>query len=579
MKKNYFIYAVLLFIRSLVVAQTDSVGIDTTGSGSINEILLEQSTDNSPALEDEAPGTHQALAFRSRISQRLQRSRGYADGGFTGSPLASYQRLTYSPGVYSFGILMTKDPGEQKMNDLTVWSFGIHDIGMLKNALAGSYRIEAGQGIALSRGYGFSKGADVVTPASKKSRGLISSLSSDEASSFKGAALELSGGLLSLILFYSRKYQSTSLNSAGDATSIITSGYYRTQMELSRRDNLIEILPGMHAQFSAPFLTIGMTWYRSTFSSRLLLDDGRKFSGDRYAAAAIDYRATLGSLSLFGEWARVNSEIGGISGVRLSPGSHVILIASVRSYPYRFFSMHGSGFQEGSSMSNELGVYLAMAVKLARSINVSLYVDQFTFPEKTSASRFPTGGSDALVQCEWSPVRQGRAIVRYQRKLTSDRSASFPHVGDVQRLQRFRMQFDYQISEHARLRSRVDNVLLDWRIDTRTEQGLGYFQDFRYQWGKKFSWNLRVSMFRTDSYSTRISTAEDDVEGAVSLPVLYGTGVRWYSMVEYQAGENVRLSAKYSDTLRDDVKHMGSGMDELPANHDDRVSLQADFRL
>jgi hypothetical protein len=47
--------------------------------------------------------------------------------------------------------------------------------------------------------------------------------------------------------------------------------------------------------------------------------------------------------------------------------------------------------------------------------------------------------------------------------------------------------------------------------------------------------------------------------------------------VEYQVNENIRLSAKYSDMLRDDVKHMGSGVDELPTNHDDRVSVQADI--
>ena len=91
--------------------------------------------------------------------------------------------------------------------------------------------------------------------------------------------------------------------------------------------------------------------------------------------------------------------------------------------------------------------------------------------------------------------------------------------------------------------------------------------------------SARVVFFSTDSYETRLSEFENDLNGATSLPALSGRGIRWYVLAKYRPGISWDLSAKYSRLMRDDLRHLGTGPDELPANTDDRVGVQLDFRL
>ena len=89
---------------------------------------------------------------------------------------------------------------------------------------------------------------------------------------------------------------------------------------------------------------------------------------------------------------------------------------------------------------------------------------------------------------------------------------------------------------------------------------------------------MRVVYFKTDSYESGIAEYENDMPGVLSLPVLYGTGIRWYCVITYQLAGLLNLSAKYSDMIRDDVRRVGTGLDELPTNHDNRIGVQMDLR-
>ena len=70
-----------------------------------------------------------------------------------------------------------------------------------------------------------------------------------------------------------------------------------------------------------------------------------------------------------------------------------------------------------------------------------------------------------------------------------------------------------------------------------------------------------------------------DLEGVLALPLVYGAGIRWYALLRYSPFRTVELSVKYSSLIRDDVRTLGSGPDQLPTNRDDRFGIQLDFRL
>lgn len=559
---------------------------DSTGSNQPDEQLLEQASEDSPVLDiigarAQAPQSQLAIAVRSRITQSLQKSEGFSKTSYLGSSLKSYQRMVMSVGRrFSGGFLMTKDAGEQRLNEFTTWNLTVSNLNFIKTAVVGDYRIEAGQGVALWRGYDFSKGGEVIAPALRSSRGLVSSVSTDEVEYFRGIAAELHSRKFSFLAFVSSRRLSASIDTSRLVTALNSSGYFRTPSEQARRDNLTEKLYGLHSTFFVDDQKeVGLTFYQTAFSSQLLLNGGKRFSGDRYSLLAFDYRLVHGSAATFGEWALSNSSVGGISGVYFTPIREIGLVASIRSYPEQFVSLHGLAFGERTSTFNESGLYLGVKLQLTASVSLSTYYDQFRFPGATSTSKFSTTGKDFLLKFELRPLQKLQAILRWQRKITDERSSLHAGALDRQRLQRIRVQLDYRISARVQLRSTAERVFVDWRDSFANEKGLLLYHEIAAQPGTHLRWNLRIAYFQSDSYNSRLYEFERDLDGVLTIPVLYGTGIRWYALIRYRFGGHLQVAVKYSELIRDDVKHIGSGLDELPSNRDERVGVQLDWGL
>ena len=574
--------------RHAAFAQVDSTVVED----SILQIqhykeILEQSSDASPLLDDlttldQGSQNELKVSLRTRLSQKLQQSAGYNRGIYLGSSSSFYDRMTFVQGEhFSGGLLLAKDGGEQRLTDFTSgYISGSHVFGF-SNVILGDYRVEVGQGIALWRGYDFSKGSDVIAPVWRHGRGLTSPLSSDETAFFRGVAAEVSSAALKTAVFYSQRSLSSSLDANGSVTSLYTSGYFRTTGEQSKRNNLTEKLYGFHAAyFVHGNENVGITIYRAQFNRNLLIDDGKRFSGNGYTLLAADYNVSSGSTMLFGEWATMNQVVGGISGVLFTPTHEIQVISAVRVYPYRLFSLHGLGFGERATTSNEAGMYLGVHLKLPYATLLTSYIDQFKFPEGTSSSKFSMNGNELFMEVENHSFRKSTITVRYQRKsFQTVGSNSFSVMTDLQRLQRVRLQGDFRLTTKVQLRGRIEKVFLDWKYVSRNEQGTLVYYDLFARPTGSFKCNLRILLFRTDSYDTRIAEYERDLDGVLSLPLLYGSGIRWYFLVNYRIADHFEIFAKYSDTIRDDVKHIGSGLDELPTNRDNRVSIQLDLQL
>jgi hypothetical protein len=95
----------------------------------------------------------------------------------------------------------------------------------------------------------------------------------------------------------------------------------------------------------------------------------------------------------------------------------------------------------------------------------------------------------------------------------------------------------------------------------------------------RFNPEFRISYFKNDSYNSGVGEFENDLPGVLTIPVFYGEGVKLYSLITYKVWNTLRLSIKYSNLIREDVKKIGSGPDELPSNYDNKVDVQVDFNL
>ncbi len=569
------VLTIVLLRLAYAAAQTDSSEIQDTMKTPEIERMLEGSVqqENSPLLDyigaqDERPAVR--VESRSRVVMSLQQAEGYKTGAYPGSPVKSTERIRLTDANhYTAGFIMEKDAGEQRIADYTAGYVALTQFGILNTAVVGDFYVESGQGVSLWRGADLGKGADVMLPARRAAGGVKPYLSASENSFLRGAAAEATVGPVTALAFYSRTPRSASIDTAGRATSFYTEGYFRTESELERRHTLSEILGGLRLAGRVRTLALGATWFSDSFTRPLLLEGGRRFSGDRYSVLSCDYAVSFNDFSVFGEWAGSGGAVAGSSGIHLKPDERVEIVAAIRYYPLAFVALHGFGF--GERGENERGVYLGVRAKVADHARLGMYFDRFS-DVNAEAGKFPGSGSELLGEIVATPVPRLECTLRYQRK-TSNTSGS-PELKQL-----FRLLLSYKFSKAVTVRGRLDRTFFSSDPLGGTQTGAGAYEEIIYTASRGLSINARLSWFSTDSYDCAIYAYERDLPGVMTTPALNGKGVRWYFLVKYTISEGIDIAAKYSDLLRDDLSRLGSGLDELPSNHDNRIGVQLDLRL
>lgn len=551
-------------------------------------------------------GSTQRIGFtmRSRAIRDLQERKGFQDGTYSNSPFKSYNRFVaeYSAKVEA-GLLFEKDAGEQRLNDFTAGYVELKDLAFVSEAVLGDYILEVGQGIALWRSNGFSKGSEVVYPVKKIGRTVQPYLSSDENKFLRGGAATVRFSEFEATAFYSNNRLDASFDTLGGIKSFDISGLHRTQSELDRQDAAREILFGGRIGFhKANIRQLGLTYYVSSFDKDVAAGRLFQFQGRDNNMLSLDYDVNFKNVNVFGEWARsYTGAVGGITGVLVrfdpvhgssldgangDPGRTIVDMALVvRNYPKDFISLHGFGFGENNGdTQNEFGIYTGVKIRATQFVEISAYYDQFKFPWQTYFNPLPTSGNDALVQTVFTIQRGLEVTIRYKNESKEDVQGTLDDLGrEVKRLtdrtqQNFRVGVSFDVSERVRLRGRAE--LVDVQYDLYGQNGKGYllYQDVRVNPTESLTLDGRLVFFDTDSYDTRLYEYESDIRGVSYNPGLYGKGRRLYLVAHYKVLGFLELSAKYAQTFLDGVKVVGSGEDTIRGDIASRISLQMEFK-
>lgn len=596
---RYSCVGILLFLFDISFSQIE---VDTTFNIDSTEVYVESQDEQMMDEEDsqlldvfetEKPIPADidfwktSIEIRSRFTRKLQTVKGYESGKYLGSPLKSYQRVKLNQGKYiTAGILIEKDAGEKKVNDFINGFISYKSSGIISGVILGDYIVEAGQGLVLWRGYDFSKGASITTGTIRKGRELRSQLSSDENGFLRGAAVTLRLSNLSTLIFYSQKYLGASIDTLGELKSIYTTGYYRTETEIFKKSKLKETLLGARGVYEFDEeKTFGITYYQTSFSNILRFDGSGKFIGKKYSVLGTDYSLKFNELKLYGEVAaNDNKNISGISGILISPFRAVHIVSLYRNYSPNYFSRYSNPFGEKFGGSNEEGFYFGIELRPIKSVILSSYFDQFVFP-KSSSINYPSRGNEYFIQLTYRVNSQLNLAVRYREKRSDvnqkvlDTFSRDIQIIDERRRQAYRLNSDYSFSSKMKIRFRIEYQTIKSVFTNTEEVGRLIYQDYNFKPIEGLSINCRINYFKTDSYNSGIGQYENDMPGVLTIPYFYGEGIKWYLLVTYKILRTLDLSVKYSNLIREDVKRIGTGLDELPANYDNRIGVQVELKL
>ncbi|MGX5689317.1 ComEA family DNA-binding protein [Arcticibacter tournemirensis] len=534
-------------------------------------------------------------------SQPLQKQQGYllsdsaGHSHYEGNNVRFLTRYRYHFGKKLFAALtMEKDAGEKLFPGQTGLDFNSVTIfykgeGRIRKLVLGDYLLQFGQGLGMWSGLSFGKGAAIASIAKQQS-GLKAYTSTNEVQFLRGTAASVGFGKFEVTPFISTRRVDGSLSeedSSGVAQSIVSlgqSGLHRTATEIENHNSIQQTVYGSNIQYSDNSFRAGAVVYKTGFNKEFqpgkYLYDQFGFTGSSITNVSFYYNYNLQNTYFFGEVAHTPGYgFAWSNGAMAALSKEVSAVILYRHYQKNFYSFFSQGVSEGSPGTAEDGLYTGLVISPDPKTEFLIYTDVFRFPWLKYGVDAPSRGYEALSQFSYSPRKSFKLTLRYKLKNkpeNDDGNQTVHFLQDVQK-QNFRVELNYKTGSFQ-LRSRVEAAL--YKKGQAREQGLLMYQDVIYKPMKsRVSGNLRLALFDTDGFNSRVYAFENDLLYSYSIPGYQNGGVRFYLNAKYGINRNTDLSARYAISSYTNCEEIGSGLDKINGRNKSDFKMQLRFQF
>lgn len=539
-------------IRRILLFSRIKTGIDTRNTNLLkgfrkgdNELFLRWAHPDPPNFDtDKAEGSPnvRAIRYRHSFDNRLR-----------------------------FGFTAESDAGETVFRGSNKHGFDyysghvfVQNWNQTVKALAlGDYSARMGQGLLLQTGFAPGKSAETVSVA-RGGRKLNAYGAFGETFFFRGAATTIAVGKhLEFTAMYSNRRRDANIQTRDTSefdspevefSSLLTSGYHRTDSEIADEKQIHEQVGGLTAtwngargQISANALHISYDkpWKPSAEPYRRYT-----FKGKRLTGASLDYQYRWRNLFLFGETARSdNGGLAAVNGVLFSADRHVTFTAVHRSLAKDYQSIYGNPFAEVSGASNEQGLYFGTDIRWVRRWQINLYADLWRHPWLRFGVDAPSNGREYLARVLWTKSRNFSIYALWQSETKQRSDALEKPFGLVNaRRDRLRLHSIYKVSKPIELRSRVEWTTYKIAKQSTSLGFIAYQEAVVKPLGSPVSASIRYAVFDTEDFDSRIYAFENDLFAAVSIPAFSGRGTRWYLNLHWRVNRWLRLDGRMEET-------------------------------
>jgi hypothetical protein len=462
-----------------------------------------------------------------------------------------------------WGLTGEKDAGERFFGGAQKQGFDFYsahvflrNAGLIRALVLGDYTVNMGQGLVHWQSLAFGKGAD-ANVLKRQSPVIKPYTSAGEYNFMRGAAITLAKKRLSGTLLFSLRKLDANLD-GGTVSSMLSSGYHRTEGEIADRSILSVVTSGTRITYQRGNVQAGLSGmlYRFGIPIEKSVEPYNLHAtrGEQWWNAAIDHSYTHKNFHLFGEFALSrNAGVGVVEGLLISLHRDVDLSILYRQVSPGYQSLWGNAFTESSLPSNETGVYTGLCLRPSSSVRIDLFADLFRFPWLRYRINAPSGGSEYSFQCLYTPSKHSSLQIRFRTrsKPLNEESIDSParEVGKhVSRNLRFHLS--HRISEKIAIRTRAEFNLV--KTAASEDQGFLFFTEIIGKVpGRRFGYSGRLVVFDTDSYDARVYSFESNVLYSYSIPAFSGKGGKSYLNIEYDLSPKVTIWARLSATFYD----------------------------
>ena len=382
---------------------------------------------------------------------------------------------------------------------------------------------------------------------------------------------------LSATGFLSYRAMDATLNKDGSATTIVTSGYHRTETELEKKDNLRNTTFGGNIRYQQHGLHAGLNIIATHLNRELrpntsVLYRQHAAQGTDFLNFSADYGYVHHRFAFNGETAvNKNGALATINSLSLQCGSEVSLMALYRFYSFRYTSLYANSFSDGGSVQNESGVYLGVNWQPSPRWKVMAYSDYAYFPWAKYQISQSSHAFDNMLQVSYLRNHwtiDARYRLKFRQRDNEDKSALQSRTEHRGRLS---LIYDGPFSS----RTQLDYTQIGFRGQDRgwmVSQSLGY----HHRW-------LRLSgglgYFHTDSYDSRVYLYESGPLYSYGFSQYSGEGIRYWLMARAEINKRLILTAKYGTTDYFDRSVIGSSYQQIDGSSQSDLDLQFRYKF
>lgn len=510
--------------------------------------------------------------------------------GYLGYKYKHWTKYEFTCGKWiKAGLMLSQDAGEPFFAGKNKWGYDymspylqLKNLGKATNIVVGRYKARYGMGLVINNSFSLGKQASLAS-IGRVSRGLYAHSSRQEGNYLQGigATIEMMRGLeLSAFLSY-RKIDATINADDNSISTILKTGYHRSESEMKRRRNSSQSLIGANLNYQSNGFHIGITSIQTSFDKPLHPDTTKLYKrispwGKRFWNIGADYGYMAHRIAINGEIATNNNKgIATIHNINYAINSQLSVVAIYRFYSYRYYSLLASSFSEGRGVQNENGIFVGLDYKISAKLSLSNYIDfaHFAWPKY-----LVTGSSntfDDQLSATWNSKRM-EIIARYRIKSWNKDGKDANGNTFLDRITQHRI----------RIKAQNKNKLLylssqvDFNIYDKDNISFGYMVSQQVGLRKKiFQINASLAYFHTDDYNSRIYSFERSTLYNMSFPVQYGHGIRCAAMARVDILRNLIAMAKVGSTYHIDRKQIGSGLQTIYSHCPTDIDLQVRWKF
>ena len=470
------------------------------------------------------------------------------------------------------GIVASKDAGEPFFTNGNKFGYDYYSpylqlrkMGRLETLVLGNFRASMGMGMVMNNSFGLGKIA-ILQNLGRNTVGLRAHSSRSEGYlQGVGTTIKLGRGIRTTA-FVSYAPMDATLNEDGNARTIITTGYHRTETEMEKKHNLHALKVGGTVRYDRGRMHLALNALYNHLDRELKPNKEQVYNyykpeGTDFMNASIDYGYRGRRWALNGETATDNKgHIATINTISVSTNSNMNIMVLQRFYAYQYASLDAQSYSDGGKVQNESGVYAGLSWQPSKTWQLSAYTDYAYHPWATYLESTASHSFDHLIQCVHT-TKKWKMMGRYRLKVKEQEH-------------RARLSVEYSSSRFS-ARTQFDGGCC---TSGKTELGGMISENVAYtnDWLRL---NAGVGYFKTDSYNSRVYLYENGPLYTYSMQQFYGKGIRCWLMVRASVSRNLMLTAKLGVTDYFNRDHISSSYQQIDQSSQTDLDIQIRWKL